>query len=243
MTMPRTYVAVLGIEKVIPRLADLDVFLRLLPRSATGQKLTSYISWINGPRGDGIDGPEELHVVLLDNGRTGMLGDAVLREALYCLRCGACLNACPVYRRVGGHAYASPYPGPIGAVISPSLVGPATRELSFASSLCGACREICPVKIDIPHLLLRLREASVGSGNAALVERFMIRVWRWMMSSRRAYELSTGAARAARLLTRGQRIRRLPGLLHGWTRYRDFPSPAAESFRARWRRRRNGRAR
>ncbi len=244
LTMPPVYVAVMGIEKVIPRLDDLSVFLRLLPRSATGQKLTSYISWVSGPRGERIDGPEEMHVVILDNGRSRMLADPGLREALYCLRCGACLNVCPVYRKVGGHAYASPYPGPIGAVVSPALQGPQAAELSFASSLCGACREICPVKIDIPHLLLNLRNQSARRGETATVERWMVRLWRLSVSSRRAYEIAGGAARlAAPLLARGGKIRWLPGFLGGWTRYRDFPAPAPQSFRQRWRKRGDGRSR
>jgi L-lactate dehydrogenase complex protein LldF len=244
LTMPRLYVAVMGIEKVIPRLADLSVFLRLLPRSATGQKLTSYVSWVNGPRAtDNADGPDELHVVILDNGRSALLADPALREALYCLRCGACLNVCPVYRKVGGHAYASPYPGPIGAVVSPTLQGPAAGELPFASSLCGACREICPVKIDIPHLLLHLRADGVRRGAATAAERGMIALWHLAVSRRWTYELASRLARLARpILARGGRLTWLPGLLGGWTRYRDFPAPAAQTFRHRWRERQRGRA-
>ena len=130
----------------------------MLARTATGQKLTTYTNFISGPRRDGeLDGPREMHVVILDNGRSAMLADPVMREALYCLRCGACLNVCPVYRRIGGHAYGSPYPGPIGSIVSPNLFGSAAAHLPFASTLCGACREICPVKIDIPRILLHLR--------------------------------------------------------------------------------------
>jgi L-lactate dehydrogenase complex protein LldF len=165
-TLPETLVALMGIEKVIPRLEDLPHFLEILARTSTGQKLTCYTNFINGPRRDGdVDGPREVHVVMLDNGRSAMLADPVLREALYCLRCGACLNVCPVYRRIGGHAYGVTYSGPIGAVISPNLFGRAAALLPFASTLCGACREICPVKIDIPRLLLHLRwKASRGDG-------------------------------------------------------------------------------
>src|ERR1700690_2760540 len=157
-TMPETFVAAMGIEKVIPRLDDLSHFLEILARTATGQKLTTYTNFINGPRRKAeIDGPREVHVVILDNGRSAMLADPVMREALYCIRCGACLNVCPVYRRIGGHAYNSTYPGPIGSIISPNLFGSAAGHLPFASTLCGACRDICPVRIDIPRLLLHLR--------------------------------------------------------------------------------------
>ena len=163
-TMPETFVAVMGIEKVIPKLSDLSHFLEILARTATGQKLTTYTSFITGPRREGeLDGPGEMHVVILDNGRQPMLADPVLREALNCIRCGACLNVCPIYRRIGGHAYRSVYPGPIGSIISPNLFGSAAGYLPFASTLCGACKDICPVKIDIPRILLHLRwKESVG---------------------------------------------------------------------------------
>ena len=176
--MPEIFVAVMGIEKVIPKLEDLPHFLEILARTATGQKLTTYTNFISGPRAQGeIDGPREMHVVILDNGRSAMLADPVMREALYCLRCGACLNVCPVYRRIGGHAYNSPYPGPIGSIVSPNLFGSAAAHLPFASTLCGACRDICPVKIDIPRILLHLRwketsaAASASSGRATRAAR------------------------------------------------------------------------
>lgn len=158
-SLPRLHVALLGIEKVIPRLEDVEIFLRLLSRSASGQKLTSYVSFLNGAkRLPHEEGPEELHVVLLDNGRSGILANPQLRESLYCIRCGACLNTCPVYQKIGGHAYGGTYPGPIGAVLTPQLEGRGrAAELPFASSLCGACREICPLKIDIPQMLTHLR--------------------------------------------------------------------------------------
>src|SRR5215813_13227039 len=167
-SLPRVHVAVMGIEKVIPRFADLDVFLKLLPRSGTGQRLTTYQSFITGTKRHPSDeGPEELHIVLLDNGRSRMLAHPVTRQSLACIRCGACLNACPVYQQVGGHAYGSVYPGPIGAVITPQLIGIGkAAQLPFASSLCGACREVCPVKIDIPELLLHLR-AQITEGTAS----------------------------------------------------------------------------
>lgn len=158
-SLPRVHVALMGIEKVVPRLADLDVFLRLLSRSASGQKLCSYLSFLTGVKSSpGEEGPDEFHLVILDNGRTGMLADPHLRESLFCIRCGACLNVCPVYQKVGGHAYGWVYPGPIGAVLTPQMIGrDRAAALPFASSLCGACRDVCPVKIDIPGMLLHLR--------------------------------------------------------------------------------------
>ncbi|GIW41034.1 MAG: iron-sulfur cluster-binding protein [Candidatus Binatia bacterium] len=235
-TAPRIHVAVVGIEKVLARVEDLEVLLRLLPRSATGQKLTSYVSWVLPPEAAGADGPEELHVILLDNGRSELLADAVLRESLLCIRCGACLNACPVYRKVGGHAYESPYPGPIGATISPRLVGPRTRELAFASTLCAACREVCPVRIDIPRLLLALRSEAVERTETAWWERIGMKFWRWTMVGRRRYELAGTLLRWASRFGNGS-FRRLPGPLHGWTRYRDLPAPAPKPFRTLWKER------
>ena len=165
-SMPRVHVAIMGMEKVVPSMEDMGMFLRLLIRSATGQRLSSYVTMVNGPRrGDDVDGPEEFHLVIVDNGRSKMLADPELREALYCLRCGACLNACPVYRKVGGHSYGWVYSGPIGAVVSPILTNlPDAKDLPYASSLCGACREVCPVKIDIPRMLLHLRSDLAEGG-------------------------------------------------------------------------------
>lgn len=160
-SLPRTHVAVMGIEKVIPQLEDLGVFLQLLARSASGQKMTSYVSYLTGVKGSGTEeGPDELHVIILDNGRTEILADPHMRPSLLCIRCGACLNTCPVYRKIGGHAYGSTYPGPIGSVLTPQFDGlQSAADLPFASTLCGACREVCPVKIDIPDMLLHLRHA------------------------------------------------------------------------------------
>src|SRR5919106_1778283 len=167
-SLPRTHIAVMGIEKLLPRFDDLEVFLKLLPRSGTGQRLTTYQSYITGTKCNADDeGPDELHIVILDNGRSRMLAHPVTRQSLACIRCGACLNACPVYQQIGGHAYGSVYPGPIGAVITPQLVGlEKAAQLPYASSLCGACREVCPVKIDIPELLLHLR-AEITEGEKA----------------------------------------------------------------------------
>src|SRR5215217_3615766 len=224
-SLPRMHIAVMGIEKVIPRFADLDVFLKLLPRSGTGQRLTTYQSFITGTKRHATgEGPEELHILLLDNGRSRMLPHPVTRQSLACIRCGACLNACPVYQQVGGHAYGSVYPGPIGAVITPQLTGlKSSAQLPYASSLCGACREVCPVKIDIPELLLHLR-AEVTEGTRAgtasnetvkkkrPLERLAFGLYARAWSSPALY---LWGARAARLLqravVRGGRIGRV-----GW---------------------------
>jgi L-lactate dehydrogenase complex protein LldF len=195
-SLPRLHIAMMGIEKVIPRFADLEVFLKLLPRSGTGQKLTTYQSFITGVKRHATDeGPDELHIVLLDNGRSRMLAHPVTRQSLACIRCGACLNACPVYQQVGGHAYGSVYPGPIGAVITPQLMGiRKAAQLPFASSLCGACRDVCPVKIDIPQLLLHLR-GEISPRRGGVVERLIFKVWARVMLSPALYKMSSVAAR------------------------------------------------
>ena len=245
-TAPPVHVALVGIEKIIPRVADLAVFLRLLGRSGTGQKLTVYTSLLTGPRRAGEDGPDEMHVILLDNGRVATLADEKMREALYCIRCGACLNACPVYRKIGGHAYGWVYSGPIGALITPQFAGIGrARELPFASSLCGACREVCPVKINIPDLLLHLRskaqEADPGknaprSERAPRGERASMRAWAWVMKRPRIYGLAASLARLGqRLFVRKGWIRRFPIFpVSGWTEGRDLPALARKSFRDRW---------
>ncbi len=248
-SLPRVHVAVMGIEKVIPRLGDLEVFLRLLPRSGTGQHLTTYQSLITGTAGAAAEGPEELHIVLLDAGRSRMLGHPTTRQSLACIRCGACLNACPVYQQVGGHAYGSVYPGPIGAVITPQLAGiEKAAQLPFASSLCGACREVCPVAIDIPALLLHLRGEITGAADVdASVprrvrrrERFGFWVWATAVAGRRRYEWAARLARLyQRLFMRGGRApgalgRRLAPPLAVWTRERDLRPFAERSFRERW---------
>jgi len=242
-TLPEIFVAVMGIEKVIASLADLSHFLEVLARTATGQKLTTYTNFISGPRRAGeADGPREVHVVMLDNGRSTMLADPVLREALYCLRCGACLNVCPIYRRVGGHAYGSVYPGPIGSIVSPSLFGGATAALPFASTLCGACREICPVKIDIPRILLHLRwKETVDRGETAkseatlpapvwprAAERARSGVRRFSRMARHpltARAMGLLAALAMWPFARRGYVRWMPPPFSNWTRVRDFPVP------------------
>jgi L-lactate dehydrogenase complex protein LldF len=242
-TAPRVHVALVGIEKLIPRLADLGVFLRLLGRSGTGQKLTSYTSLLTGPRRPGEDGPDEMHVVLVDNGRVATLADPKMREALYCIRCGACLNTCPVYRKIGGHAYGWVYSGPIGALITPQLtsLGQA-RELPFASSLCGACREVCPVKINIPDLLLHLRSEAQEmlpaprAKGALLREKTMMRLWAWAFSRPWVYALGGRLARWGQVvLARSGWIRKVPLYPAScWTEARDVPALAKKSFHERW---------
>ena len=198
--MPETFVAVMGIEKVIPRLEDLSHFLEILARTATGQKLTTYTSFITGPRREGdLDGPREMHVVILDNGRSAMLADPVLREALNCIRCGACLNVCPIYRRIGGHAYRSVYPGPIGSIVSPNLFGSAAGHLPFASTLCGACKDICPVKIDIPRILLHLRWKESTGAHPLKWPRSIERGAPWRASIRDDCALSANDSRARKI--------------------------------------------
>jgi L-lactate dehydrogenase complex protein LldF len=225
-SLPRLHIAMMGIEKVIPRFADLDVFLKLLPRSGTGQRLTTYQSFITGTKRHATDeGPEELHIVLLDNGRSRMLAHPVTRQSLACIRCGACLNACPVYQQVGGHAYGSVYPGPIGAVITPQLMGiEKTSQLPYASSLCGACREVCPVKIDIPRLLLHLRgEITERQGSAR--ERLVFKVWAKVMTNPSLYRLSSVA---------GRLLQRVFPISRAWTNGRDLRPIESKTFHDLW---------
>jgi len=232
--LPRCHIALVGMEKLIPDLSSLAVFLRVLARSATGQKMTSYVSLLSGPRRpDEEDGPDELHVVLLDNGRSRLLADPVLRESLACIRCGACLNACPVYEHAGGHAYGWVYPGPIGAVINPTLVGhERAGALPFASTLCGACREVCPVRIDLPHLLLAQRERVIRAGGRSARGSWAARIFAAVMARPGLYaRLGCWVSWTTRGLARSGRIRWLPGL-EAWTRDRDLPAPARRSFRA-----------
>jgi L-lactate dehydrogenase complex protein LldF len=232
-TLPRVHVIVAGIEKVIPRFEDLAVFLRILPRSGTGQRFTSYVSVHGGPADGRNDGPERMVVILIDNGRTDLLANPRLRETLYCIRCGACQNICPVYRRIGGHAYGSVYGGPIGAAIAPTLDGDPAAALPFASSLCGACAEICPVKIDIHHVLLAQRALAVGRGRAGALERIAFRAWRWAMTSPGRYRAATSAFRFGARFERsaGHRVR-----VPRWGKTRDLPEPARESFHEWWER-------
>jgi len=229
-TMPRIHIAVMGLEKVIPRFTDLPIFLRLLGRSSTGQKQTSYVSLVSSPRKPGEkDGPEEFHVIILDNGRTDILADPKMRESLFCIRCGACLNTCPIYQRVGGHSYGSIYSGPIGAVITPLYQGLSNApDLPFASSLCGACSDICPVKIDIHHMLLWLRKQLVESQQTPWRERLAMQFFLAGMKDSRLYSFGSWALRLALKFT-GNSLK-----IPGWTETRDFPPPAEKSFKTLW---------
>jgi L-lactate dehydrogenase complex protein LldF len=236
-TLPPVLVSVLGIEKLVPTFRDLEVFLQLLPRSSTGERMNPYTSLWTGVT-DG-DGPQELHVILLDNGRARVLRDEVGRQALHCIRCSACLNVCPVYARTGGHAYGSVYPGPIGAILTPQLVGiENAASLPFASTLCGACYDACPVKIDIPTVLLHLRSQAVRT-KAAPAERVMMRGLAWLFGSRARFALAQRLGRLAqRALVRNGTIRRLPPPLAPWTNTRDLRPLARETFRMWWKRER-----
>ena len=246
---PKIHIAVVGIEKMIPRAQDLAVFLKLLGRSGTGQALTVYTSFLSGPRREGeVDGPEEFYVLLLDNGRTKLLADREKRQSLYCIRCGACLNACPVYRKIGGHSFPWVYSGPIGAIITPQFLGVNHEPaLPFASSLCGACGEVCPVKINIPKVLLDLRsdvkKAETRDGENRW-ERLGFRMWAWVMSHPRIYEMSGMVAAAIGHAIQGTGrsgwLREVPGgdripPLRGWLSERDLPPPPPRSFREMWR--------
>ena len=244
---PKIHIAVAGIEKVIPRAQDLAVFLKLLARSATGQLLSVYTSFLSGPRRAGeIDGPDEFHVVLLDNGRTRLLPNTERRQSLYCIRCGACLNTCPVYRKIGGHSFPWVYSGPIGAIITPQFMGAAHEPgLPFASSLCGACAEVCPVKIDIPKILLDLRSEvhkSEARGKQNRLEKLAFRAFAWLMRHPRAYQMAGRVAASLARSNNGAWIRRVPALLNigpvrDWLSQRDLPPPPPRSFRQLWRQR------
>ncbi len=235
-SLPRVHVALMGIDKVIPSLSDLVVFLAILARSATGQKLSVYTTLVRGPRAAGeLDGPDEFHLVLMDNGRSRQIAGP-LREALYCLRCGACLNVCPVYRQIGGHAYGHTYPGPIGILLTAMLRGThAVRDLAHASSLCGACKDVCPVRIDIPRMLVELREQVDREGAAPRGERMAFRVGGLLLRSPAAWRALARAGRwVQRPFVERGRLKRLPLVLGRWTASRDLPPVAARTFRERW---------
>ena len=237
LTMPETLITVMGIEKLLPRFEDLEVFLQLLPRSSTGERMNPYTSLWTGVT-DG-DGPSDFHVVLLDNGRTATLADPIGREALKCIRCSACLNICPVFERAGGHAYGSTYPGPIGAILSPQLTGMDSADdpsasLPYASSLCGACFEVCPVRIDIPAALLELRHQKVRD-HAPPVEGKLFGLMGWVMGGPRLWDMAVRSASLLRVLgLRGGEMKRLPLFLSGWSDARDTPVPPRKPFRSWW---------
>jgi L-lactate dehydrogenase complex protein LldF len=244
LTLPNVLISVMGIEKVLPELRDLEVMLQLLPRSSTAERMNPYTSLWTGVHAG--DGPQEFHFVLLDNGRTQVLEDEVGRQALHCIRCSACLNVCPVYERTGGHAYGSVYPGPIGAILTPQLIGlefEHAQSLPFASSLCGACYEVCPVKINIPEILIHLRGEVVKhkQTNSSPIKNFLnieaiaMKTVAWTFSDHMRYELAQKTARIGQIpLTKNKVISSLPGLLAGWTNTRDLPAVPAQSFREWW---------
>ncbi|MDN3241909.1 LutB/LldF family L-lactate oxidation iron-sulfur protein [Glycomyces tritici] len=232
LTMPETLISIVGIEKLLPRFADLEVFMQLLPRSSTGERMNPYTSvWTGAREGDG---PKDVHVILLDNGRTGVLADEVGRQALSCIRCSACLNVCPVYERTGGHAYGHVYPGPIGAILAPQLEPGRHDDLPYASSLCGACYEVCPVKINIPEVLVHLRQQGPHQAG----EQAAMRAAAAVMSRPGLWR---AALRAARLGSTPWRrkgfLRRLPWPGSRWTVSRDLPVPPKEDFRDWWKER------
>lgn len=242
LTLPETLITVMGIEKVVPTWRDLEVFLQLLPRSSTGERMNPYTStWAGVTPGDG---PQEFHLVLLDNGRTRVLADEVGRAALHCIRCSACLNVCPVYERTGGHAYGSVYPGPIGAVLTPLLTGMTggsdpNDSLPYASSLCGACYDVCPVKINIPDLLVQLRaehtEAHADAHRVPTPEAAAMAAAAWVMAEPSRFATAGRAASAGRHgIRKGRPLLPLPPPLSGWTASRDLPSPPRETFRDWW---------
>jgi L-lactate dehydrogenase complex protein LldF len=251
---PRVHIAFVGIEKLVPRLNDLSVMLKILARASTGQPLTCYTHIITGPkRSSEPDGPEQMHFILIDNGRTEILRQET-RELLRCIRCGACLNACPVYRKIGGHAYGAVYSGPIGALLTPLFKGLANySDLPQASSLCGACYEACPVKINIPKYLIQLRRDMVNSKITKPIDRLVYRLWARSMMSLAAYRLGglgqrvffrtiariTGTIPKADPYTNRGWVKSMLGPLKGWTDQRDLPTPPARNFRHWWKNRTN----
>ncbi len=240
-TAPRVHVAFVGIEKIVPGLNELSVMLKLLARTSTAQPLTCYTHLMTGPKREKEhDGPEQMHIILIDNGRTKILADEEFREALRCIRCGACLNSCPVYRKVSGHSYGAVYSGPIGAVITPLFKGLENyKDLPGASSLCGACYEACPVKINLPELLIKLRRDMLAGKVTKRGERLAYKVFSMGLKSEGMYRMTSWVQKKLlRAMADNQGfIRKAPGPFKNWTRDRDLPAPAKESFRDWWRKR------
>jgi L-lactate dehydrogenase complex protein LldF len=237
-TLPRVHVAISGIEKVVPTLEDVTTLLRLLPRSATGQSITNYVSVLTGNKNkEDHDGPEHFHIILLDNGRSSLVGSE-MQEMLRCIRCGACMNHCPVYQNIGGHAYGWVYPGPMGSILTPLLGGiEKSTDLPNASTFCGACAAVCPVKIPLPDLLRKLREKQMQRGMKSRQETFALKAWAWLALHPKIYALATGiGARVMRLIGGKENlIHTLPGAA-GWTDGRDFPAPSGRTFRELYKR-------
>jgi L-lactate dehydrogenase complex protein LldF len=239
-TLPKVHVIFMGMERIVAGLEDYDVLFRLLSRAAAGQNMATYVSYIGGPRSDDqIDGPEEIHIIVLDNGRTRILADEEFREMLCCVRCAACLNVCPVYGKIGGHSYGFPYSGPLGAVLTPLLTGiNRAKDLCLGETLCGACKQACPVDIDIPRMLLGLRAKlaegdpgwNVNQNNRS--EKVMYKVWSWLIGSRRLYDLSLRLIGILQkfLPKKDGMIRWLPFPFNGWTMSRDMKPIAEKSF-------------
>jgi L-lactate dehydrogenase complex protein LldF len=240
-SLPKVHIAVMGIEKLVPDMRSLTHMLNMLARSATGQRISSYTSIITGPKRESeIDGPGELFVLVLDNGRTDLLKDERFRDALYCIRCGACMNTCPVYQKVGGHGYGSIYPGPIGSVLTPVFQGlDRAKDLPYASSLCGNCAEICPVKIDLHHMLLWHRHDAIEQGLSPFIERMAIRVFAFVMTHPGLYRMATAlGAIFMPMLRDSAGSYRIPV----WSRSREFPDLARRTFSDLWKERQNGRS-
>ena len=244
-TMPKVHVAIMGMERVAARLEDHDILLRLLCRGAAAQNMGTYVSYIGGPRyTNQADGPDEFHLVILDNGRSRILADEEFREMLYCIRCAACLNVCPVYGKIGGHSYGHPYSGPVGAVVMPLLAGiNRSKDLCQGETLCGACQDACPVNIDIPRMLLALR-AKLADGDPnwnvsrdSIMEKGIYTLWSWIIQNRRVYDLFLRLAGFGQnfLPKNKDMIRRLPSPMSGWTRGRDIRPVTGKSFMDRWR--------
>ncbi|MBW2607799.1 MAG: iron-sulfur cluster-binding protein [Deltaproteobacteria bacterium] len=244
-TMPKVHVAIMGMERIAATLEDHDVLLRLLCRGAAAQNMATYVSYIGGPRYFGqVDGPDEFHLVILDNGRSRILADDEFKEMLCCIRCAACLNVCPVYGKIGGHSYGHPYSGPVGAVVMPLLAGiNRFKDLCQGETLCGACQDACPVNIDLPRMLLALR-AKLADGDpkwnvsrASSTEKSIFKTWSWIIGNRRVYDFFLRMAFFGQKFfpQNNDMIRRLPPPMHGWTRRRDIRSMAKKSFMDRWR--------
>jgi L-lactate dehydrogenase complex protein LldF len=236
-TLPRVHIVIASIEKIVPTLEDACTILRLLARSGTGQEITTYTTFATGPACNGDpDGPRQYHVVLLDNGRSEMLGGD-FQDMLRCIRCGACLNHCPVYGAIGGHAYGSLYPGPMGAVLTPALYGiDHARDLPNASSLCGRCEEVCPMAIPLPAMMRKWRERDYERGDAPALQRLALRLWAYAAKRPRLYHALSGAIAPllARLAGKSGRFTTLP-FAQAWTDTRDLPAPEGKTFHALYR--------